>query len=185
VSPSVDVIVDRRDDIATVWAIRELAAREPGVLAVSIAPRSQAEPAVVWAILRALGKRIEQLDRTKIKVWWMDAERWLVAHRVREMVVLCAQHLGDRATEELTEHVCGRLQIALMLVYCGSARSAPPATTTLDAYLAQQHRAPSAHVRFRPWPRWRDRNSGAGCVSSARPRIPSRLMSAAAGPSSR
>jgi hypothetical protein len=68
VSPAVDVIVDRHDDIATVRAIRELAAREPGVLAVSIAPGSQAEPAVVWAILRALGKRIEQLDRTKIKV---------------------------------------------------------------------------------------------------------------------
>jgi hypothetical protein len=55
-------------------------------------------------------------------------------------------------TEELKEHVCGRLRIALMLVYSGPARTAPPATTTLDGYLAQQHRPPSAHVRFRPWP---------------------------------
>jgi hypothetical protein len=117
-----------------------------------MAPRSEAEPAVVWAILRALGKRIEQLDRTKVKVWWMDAERWVVAHRVSEIVVLCAQHLGDRVTEELKEHVCGRLRIALMLVYGGPARTAPPATTTLDGYLAQQHRPPSAHVRCRPWP---------------------------------
>jgi hypothetical protein len=55
----VDVIVDRFDDIATVTAIRELAAREPGVLAVSMAPRSEAKSAVVWAILRA-----RQADRT-------------------------------------------------------------------------------------------------------------------------
>jgi len=94
VNPAVDVIVDPGDDIATARTIRELADREPGVLAVSIAPGSQAEPAVVWAMLRALGKRIEQLGRTKVRVYWMDAQRWLVAHAITEMIVVCAQHLG-------------------------------------------------------------------------------------------
>jgi hypothetical protein len=94
VSAAVEVIVDRDDDIATVRAIRDLAAREPGVLAVSIVPGLRADAEVIWAILRALGKRIEQLERTNVKVWWIDAERWLAAHRIDEMVVLCAQHLG-------------------------------------------------------------------------------------------
>jgi len=62
-------------------------------------------PAVVWAILRALGKRIERLERTQVKVWWMDAERWLRAHRIAEVVVLCAQHLGDQAAQELKTHL--------------------------------------------------------------------------------
>ena len=92
-SPAVDVIVDPHDDIATAMTIRELAAPEPGVLAVRIAPGSQAEPAVVWAILRALGKRIEQLGRTKVKVYWMDAQRWLVAHAITEVIMLCSSEL--------------------------------------------------------------------------------------------
>lgn len=75
-SLAVDVIVDRDDDIATIRAIHALAAREPGVLAVHIAPGTREEPAVVWAILRALGKRFEQLDRPSVRVYWMDAERW-------------------------------------------------------------------------------------------------------------
>jgi hypothetical protein len=94
------VIVDRDDDVATVRGINEMAAREPGVLAVHIAPGTREEPAVVWAILRALGNRIEQLDRPKVRVYWMDAERWLTAHCVSEVAVLCAQHLGDRVTEK-------------------------------------------------------------------------------------
>ena len=106
-SPAVDVIVDPRDDIATASTIHELAAREPGALAVRIAPGSQAEPAVVWAILRALGKRIEQLGRTKVKVYWTDARRWLVAHVVTEVIVLCAQHLGRDTTDELEREICG------------------------------------------------------------------------------
>jgi hypothetical protein len=122
------------------------------VLAVSIAPRSEAEPAVVWAILRALGKRIEQLGRTKVKVWWMDAERWLRAHGITEIVALCAQHLGDRVTEELRTELGRRLGLALTFIYSGSVRGAPPATTTLGAYLARQRRPPSTRLRSRPWP---------------------------------
>jgi hypothetical protein len=151
--PTVDVIVDRDNDVATVKALHALAAREPGVLAVSIAPGSNAQPAVVWAILRALGKRIEQLPQTSFKVLWMDAERWLVAHQIAEMVVLSAHHLGGGTAEELERHVA-RLRIALILVYNGPARVRPPATTTLTAFLTRPRRPqPPALSRTRRWPR--------------------------------
>jgi hypothetical protein len=153
VTPRVDVIVDPHDDIATAMAIRELAACAPGVLAVSIAPGSQAEPAVVWAILRALGKRIEQLGRTKVKVYWMDGQRWLVAHAITEIVVLCAQHLGGVMTNELEREIGGRLGIALVLVYSGPARPPRPATTTLGALLARPRRPLPTTSRVRAWPR--------------------------------
>jgi hypothetical protein len=96
--------------------LRELAAREPGVLVMSIAPGSHAEPAVVWAILRALGKRIEQLGRTKVMVWWMDAERWLAVHRIVKVVVLCPQHLRGGTAEELEWHLAKQRGIALTFV---------------------------------------------------------------------
>jgi hypothetical protein len=41
--------------------------------------------------------------------WWIDAERWLTAHRINEIAVLCAQHLDQRMTDELRAHVCRRL----------------------------------------------------------------------------
>ena len=56
-TPPVDVIVDRQDDVATTRAIHRLAAEQPTVLALSIAPDTRAGPGVIWAILRALGKR--------------------------------------------------------------------------------------------------------------------------------
>ena len=100
-STPVGVIVDPGDDVATIRAIQELAAREPAVLAVNIAPDSRSTPALVWAILRALGKRVEYLERTRFKVFWEDAVRWLVAHRIAEVVELCAQHLRGGTAEEL------------------------------------------------------------------------------------
>ena len=151
--PTVDVIVDPDNDVATVKALHALAAREPGVLTVSIAPGSDAQPAVVWAILRALGKRIEQLPQTSFKVFWMDAERWLVAHQIAEMVVLSAQHLRGGTAEQLERHVA-RLRIALILVYNGPAPARVPATTTLTAFLTRPRRPqPPARSRTRRWPR--------------------------------
>ena len=111
------------DDIATVKAIHALAARKPGVLAVSIVPGVRSETEVIWAILRALGKRIDQLA-PNIKVWWIDAERWLTAHRINEIAVLCAQHLDQRTTDELRAHVCRRLGVALALIYGRPTRAA-------------------------------------------------------------
>ena len=151
-NPAVDVIVDRDDDIATVKAIHSLAVRQRGVLVIHIAPATREEPAVVWAILRALGKRIERLDRPNLRVFWMDAERWLTAHRVREIVVLCAQHLGASVTEELKAYVSGRFRIALALIYSGRAAAKRAATTTLDAYLGKPRHPPQPDGRPRHWP---------------------------------
>jgi hypothetical protein len=147
----VDVILDPGDDLATIGAIRELAAREPSLLAVMIAPDSRSSPAVVWAILRALGKRVEQLARTPVKVWWDYAARWLVAHRIAEVVVLCAQHLRGGTAEELKLHVGRRLGIALAFVYGGRVQRCP--TTTLCAFLARPRSPAPARGLARSWPR--------------------------------
>ncbi len=148
---TVDVIVDRDDDIATAKAIRALAAREPGVLAVSIVPGVRSETEVIWAILRALGKRVDQL--TNNKVWWIDAERWLTAHRITEIAVLCAQHLDKRTTDELQAHVCGRLGMALALIYGRPTRGAPAPVTDLGAYLARKRGPPPGGELPEPWPK--------------------------------
>ena len=150
-SAAVEVIVDRKDDIATVKAIHALAARKPGVLAVSIVPGVRSETEVIWAILRALGKRIDQLA-PNIKVWWIDAERWLTAHRINEIAVLCAQHLDQRMTDELRAHVCRRLGIALALIYGRPTRAAAPAVSDLGAYLARKRDPPPRKDRLEPWP---------------------------------
>jgi hypothetical protein len=150
VSAAVDVIVDREDDIATVKAIRALAARDPGVLAVSIVPGVRSETEVIWAILRALGKRIDQL--TENKVWWIDAERWLTAHRITEITVLSAQHLDERTTDELKDHA-GRLGIALALIYGRPPRAAAAVLTDLDDYLARKRDPPPPHDPAEPWPK--------------------------------
>ena len=152
-SATVDVIVDPGDDIATVRTIHGLAARERGILAVTIAPGTRAEPAMVWAILRALGKRIERLHRPTVRVHWMDAQRWLVAHGITEMVVVHAQHLDDHLTDELANRVGRRLGIALVLVYGGSRPPRRPATTTLAMLLAGNRHSLAACSRVRAWPR--------------------------------
>jgi hypothetical protein len=65
----IEVIVDPDDDLATATAIRTLAAREPAMIAVSIAPATHAEAPAIWAILRALGKRVDHLERCPPKVY--------------------------------------------------------------------------------------------------------------------
>lgn len=150
-SLTVEVIVDPNDDVGTTRMIHQLAVREPGVLAVSIAPGTRTFPAVIWAILRAMGKRIEQLERPSLKVWWTDAERWLTAHGISEVVVLGAQHLGADVAEELERNL-SRLGVAPTFVHGGTGRSMPAATTTLGAFLGQR-RAPRAVCRARHWPR--------------------------------
>lgn len=145
------MIVDRDEDIATAKAIRALAAREPGVLAVSIVRGLRSETEVIWAILRALGKRIDQL--TNNRVWWIDAEPWLTAHRITEIAVPCAQHLDERTTDELQAHACGRLGIALALIYGRRTRGAPAPVTDLGAYLARERDPPPGGERPEPWPK--------------------------------
>jgi hypothetical protein len=107
---------------------------------------------VIRAILRALGKRVEHLRRSSGKVWWIDAETWLAAYRINEMVVLCAQHLGDRRLDELKARLRA-LGIALSLVYGGPSRIRAAATTDLGAYLTKQRDPPPRHSQHEPWPR--------------------------------
>ena len=106
------------------------------MLAVSIVPGLRSETEVIWAILRALGKRIDQL--TQSKVWWLDAERWLTAHRITEIAVLSAQHLDERTTDELKQHVGRRLGIALVLIYGRPPRAAAAVLTDLGDYVRQE-----------------------------------------------
>ena len=98
-SPAVDVIVDRDDDVATVRAIHRLAAEQTTVLAVAVAPDWRTTPAVIWAILRALGKTITRL--AAVTPTLADAERWLIAHGIKELVVLGARHLTSPITRDL------------------------------------------------------------------------------------
>jgi hypothetical protein len=151
VSAAVEVILDHEDDIATVKAVRALAAREPGVLAVSIVPGVRSETEVIWAILRALGKRIDQL--TNNKVWWIDAERWLTAHRINEIAILCAQHLDERMTDELKENAGRRLGIALALIYGRPPRATAAVPTDLDDYLARKRDPLPRGDRAERWPK--------------------------------
>lgn len=153
---AVDTIVDRDDDIATVRAIHALAARNPGVLVLSIPPGIRGERELIWAILRALGKRIERVERVERggpTVSWGDAERWLTAHAVDELVVLCAQHLGQRTLETLQARICRGLGIAVTLVHGGPAATRGAASTTLDAYLSRERRQPEQTSPTQPWPR--------------------------------
>lgn len=150
-SAAVEVILDHEDDIATVKAVRALAAREPGVLAISIVPGVRSETEVIWAILRALGKRIDQL--TNNKVWWIDAERWLTAHRINEIAILCAQHLDERMTDELKENAGRRLGIALALIYGRPPRATAAVPTDLDDYLVRKRNPPPRGDRAERWPK--------------------------------
>ena len=147
-TPPVDVIVDRQDDVATTRAIQRLAAEQPTVLAISIAPDTRAGSGVIWAILRALGKRLDRLDRPSPD--WADAERWLVAHRIAELIALRAQHLTGAPAEHLAR-LGERADIAIALVYGGRGYS-PAATITLDALLERPRRQHRADPPPTPWP---------------------------------
>ena len=83
VSGTGDVIVDRCDDLATVRALRELAAREPGVLVVSIAPGSHAEPAVVSGAEQHSRRRIRGHGADRLRVRALSLADWEAAGRPR------------------------------------------------------------------------------------------------------
>jgi len=149
-TPAVDVIVDRDDDIATVRTIHRLVTSHPTILAVSIAPDSRAAAAVVWAILRALGKRTEKLGGHTPR--WSDAEVWLRAHEIGEVVVLHAEHLADTRERELCE-LGGRAGITVTFVYSGSDAAFRQPTITLDELIARRRPVCRADPAPAPWPR--------------------------------
>ncbi|MGI8846348.1 MAG: hypothetical protein ACR2HC_09305, partial [Thermoleophilaceae bacterium] len=125
-SPAATVLYDLEDDIAVVREIRARAAREPHSLVVAIAPDAHTARGVIWAILRALGKRIEHLDRTSLT--WGDAERWMAAHEICELTVLRAHHMTPATETALatTTHGAGAT-----LVLIRNTRTSRPRTTAL------------------------------------------------------
>jgi hypothetical protein len=163
----VDVLVDRDDDVATTKAIHRLATDHSTVLAATIAPDWRSDRAVTWAILRALGKRTDLVG--DLAPDWMHAERWLVAHQVRELIILRAQHLTAAQTEHLVR-MGDRADIALVFIH-SPCSAAPPATLTPSELLARPRRSSGPPPDTPTWPviphshPWRLRNDCARQLS--------------------
>jgi hypothetical protein len=116
-------------------------------VAATIAPDWRSDRSIAWALLHALGKRLEHLG--DLTPDWAHAESWLRAHQTRELIVLRAQHLTHAQRGQLA-HLASRADIALVLVYSGHA-TAPPATLTLDQLLSRPRRSvPPAAAKA--WP---------------------------------
>lgn len=150
-SPAVDVIVDRDDDVATVRAIHCLAAEQTTVLAVAVAPDWRTAPALVWAILRALGKTITQLAAATPT--WPDAERWLIAHGITELVVLGAQHLTSPITRDLINST-RRSELHLTLIHSGDRHPAIDTESPRISVADLLARPRTARSQPRPPPSW-------------------------------
>jgi hypothetical protein len=150
-SAAIDVIVDPDNDIATVRAIHGLAASEPTVLAVAIGPDCRTPPEVVWAILRALGKRSEHLAGAS--PGWPDATRWLTAHDILELVVLGAQRLTPPVLRDLLR-VAHSADLRLTLVHndSGHADKAHHVAITLEQLLSRPRATRRSPARARAWP---------------------------------
>ena len=147
----VDVLVDPHDDVATTRAIHCLATEQSRVLAVSVAPDERTVPAVVWAILRALGKRTDKLpDKTQPD--WHQAKSWLRAHLINELIVLRAQHLKPAFQQALTD-LAEQTSSTMTLVYSGPGSTHRQATITLDQLLERPRTTPEPEPRSSPWPR--------------------------------
>jgi len=157
----VDVLVDPHDDVATTRAIHRLATEQPSVLAVSVAPDERTVPAVVWAILRALGKRTDKLS-DKTQPDWHQARSWLRAHLINELIVLRAQHLKPAFQQALTD-LAEQTSSTITLVDSGPGSPHHQATITLDQLLERPRTTPEPEPRSSPWPRipkshpWRQR----------------------------
>jgi hypothetical protein len=146
----VDVLVDPHDDVGTTRAIHRLATEQPSVLAVSVAPDERTPPAVVWAILRALGKRTDKLtDKTQPD--WYQARSWLRAHLINELIVLRAQHLKPAFQQALTD-LAEQTSSRITFVYSGPDSTHHQATITLDQLLKRPRTTPQPEPRSPPWP---------------------------------
>ena len=150
---TIELLEERHDNIATARALHRLGVAEPTVLTVAIGPDATATTAVAWAILRALGK---QLNRLEHPPEWADAERWLLAHDIRELVVLTAQHLAERGFRDLAA-TADRTNTRLVLVSTDRRRphdiALPVTVTTLHAVLARDRRPRRSTAAPRAWPR--------------------------------
>lgn len=121
------------------------------MLAVSIAPDERTPAAVVWAILRALGKRTDKLSN-KTQPDWYQARSWLRAHLINELIVLRAQHLKPAFQHALTD-LAEQTSSRITFVYSGPASTHSQATITLDQLLERPRTTPEPELRSPPWPR--------------------------------
>ena len=165
----VDVVVDPHDDIATTRAIHRLAAGQPALLVASIPPDERTVPAVVWAILRSLGKRTDKLS-DKTQPDWHHAKTWLRAHLINELIVLRAQHLKP-GTEQALAQLASEVGSALSLVYSGRGVTDRRPTLMLDQLLNRPRTPRQPVIRTSSWPKvpgsdpWRLRHECAHALS--------------------
>lgn len=150
------VLLDQNDDVNDVRALHHLAARHPTVLVVTLAPDHRTAPAIVWSILRALGKRTASLQGATPE--WSDAERWLAAHGIRELIVLRAQHLTDTRYRDLLETAARAAVDELVLITNDDDRRAwregEHRTLTTTATLLERARRPDHSPSSRTSARW-------------------------------
>ncbi len=145
------VLADPGDDIATVHVLHRLASEQPSVLVVAIAPDQRTTPAVIWAILRALGKRAAHL---RVTPSWTDAERWLAAHGIRELILLRAHHLTRESCRALHD-AAGRAGVDELVLVTNSGEHSWPRQyvrkLTRTADILERTREPGRAAREPTW----------------------------------
>lgn len=149
----VDIVVDRTDDVANVHALQSLAHSSPTVLTIAIPPGFAVPPGpglLAAEILWALGKRRSTRWKDP-NTSQGDADVWLRANQIRELVILQAQHLPANAPHHLTPWAEIR-DIDIALLYCGANLHVQP-TTTIDAFLNRPRRPAAAERPPPAWPR--------------------------------
>jgi hypothetical protein len=147
ISASVEVVFDPEDDLDI---MRQLRGRysTSGARVVAMPPNTTSTRTVIWTILHSLGKR-------KASPWllsnlaWIDVARWLYAHGVHTLVVLCCQHVSPETLYELEATITG-FDVSLILVY---ARDCPDRQRTTIATLMDRPQPPVLEPPDRdPWP---------------------------------
>lgn len=148
----VDILVDRTDDVANVHALQRLARACPTLLTVAIPAGVVMPPGaglgaeeIVWA----LGKRPSRRWKDPYPRQG-DADLWLRANQIRELVILQAQHLPAHALDQLRPWAESR-DLDLALLYCGEDPHAQP-TTTIESFLNKPRRPAFAAEPRSAWP---------------------------------
>lgn len=149
----VDILLDRTDDVATVHALQRLARSCPSVLAVAVPPGATIAPGaglgaseIVWALGKRPSSRWKDTSPTQ-----RDADLWLKALQIRELIILQAQHLPANALDHLRPWAEMR-DLDLALLYCGPDLHVQP-TTTIEVLLHRPRRRSAVEKPAIPWPR--------------------------------
>lgn len=147
ISGSVEVVFDPDDDLHIVRQLRDRYSAG-GARVVAMPPNTTTTRTVIWTILHSLGKR-------KASPWllsnlaWIDVARWLYAHGVHTLVVLCCQHVSPEILYELETTITG-FDVSLILVY---GRDCPDRQRTTIATLLDRPQPPAFEPPDRePWP---------------------------------